>query len=665
MNCKICGNNLPDNAVFCGQCGTRIERPAPVAEVPAPVVEAPAPVAEVPAPVVEVPAPVAEVPAPVAEVPAPVAEVPVPVAEVPVPVAEIPAPVAEVPAPEQPVPPMYGQPMEPTYGQPMPGYDPAMYGYAPPQKPRNLKWLKITGIIVAVLVLLGAAYFIFKDSIDSLFVKIQSPEKQLQYAYTHMLSDVGDELGDYYTMALTGSTEDAGMKGSMELELSKDLLSQLGMKDLPKVIMDYELGQQNGSQIAFKTTIKGNQTALFSVNMYMDMAENTMTLEMPGLVDGAVEVDLQGTEMELPSTGDMTSLMGMGDMLTGMLPEEDVMVDLFSDLAKVALEEITEVKESDATFTAGGVSEELTCLETTVDTELLSRMAVAVLEEVKVNPHVQKIIDNVNQSMGSLMSMMGGGVNLKTEFDKAIDEVIAQMKAIPGGNQTLFVLRTYVNSSIEIAAVEIDAGDTLIRFGEAKDGNKFGFECSVSAVSPTDKTKKTMVALIGSGTDADGDISGRFQLQAEGENMISITCTDFDVDGLTDGELDGAFEVTFGPKLLNEMGVNGLAFGVDVDGSDEELKMTWTVRMNGTTVATLRMTGKEANVSADAPIATTDDPGAWGASIDTKALEKKLEALGVPSEVMQALFGINTGDYPMILPETGQAVPYTSYTYGH
>lgn len=79
MKCHVCGLELPENAVFCGNCGAKVI-PVAAEPVPAPVVEEVIPEAPViePAPVVEEPA-VAEVfqeePAPVAEpVMEPVAE---------------------------------------------------------------------------------------------------------------------------------------------------------------------------------------------------------------------------------------------------------------------------------------------------------------------------------------------------------------------------------------------------------------------------------------------------------------------------------------------------------------------------------------------------------------------------------------------------------------
>ena len=54
MFCKNCGNQLPDNALFCGSCGTKVEAPAapqqPAYEAPQPAPQQPAYVAPQPAP---------------------------------------------------------------------------------------------------------------------------------------------------------------------------------------------------------------------------------------------------------------------------------------------------------------------------------------------------------------------------------------------------------------------------------------------------------------------------------------------------------------------------------------------------------------------------------------------------------------------------------------
>ena len=54
MFCKNCGNQLPDNALFCGSCGTKVEAPAapqqPAYEAPQPAPQQPTYVAPQPAP---------------------------------------------------------------------------------------------------------------------------------------------------------------------------------------------------------------------------------------------------------------------------------------------------------------------------------------------------------------------------------------------------------------------------------------------------------------------------------------------------------------------------------------------------------------------------------------------------------------------------------------
>ncbi|MBO4450408.1 MAG: zinc ribbon domain-containing protein [Clostridiales bacterium] len=131
MFCKNCGSTLPDNATFCGNCGTPVAAPAPADAAPA---AAPAPVAEV--------APVAEA-APVAPVEAVPVAAPAPVEAVPV------APVEAVPSPVPPVMPGEGMPpMAPV--SPAPGMAaPA----APAAAPKKNKWL--------LPVIIGGSAFIF------------------------------------------------------------------------------------------------------------------------------------------------------------------------------------------------------------------------------------------------------------------------------------------------------------------------------------------------------------------------------------------------------------------------------------------------------------------------------------------------------------------------
>ena len=154
--CQNCGAVNSPRAVFCTNCGSRLNAvgmapPAPPTSAPVP--PAPAPVPPAPAPVPPTPAPVSPAPptpAPVPPTPAPVSPAP----PTPAPVPPTPAPVPPTPAPVSPAPPT------PAPAPPAPAPVPPAPPPPPAPNPEQKKSNKMPIIAaIAVLVIAAGGFF--------------------------------------------------------------------------------------------------------------------------------------------------------------------------------------------------------------------------------------------------------------------------------------------------------------------------------------------------------------------------------------------------------------------------------------------------------------------------------------------------------------------------
>lgn len=258
MFCMSCGKPMSDGALFCGNCGTKVQTvvPAAPAAVPVtPIIEAVPPVAEIPvaeeatvvAPIIETPAPVAEAPVPVVEAPAPVvvaqsfvpedAQLDKTITVEPNEPVIVP-PVVQPQFPEQPPFQPYQQPQYPPQ-YPQPQYDPQyQYPYQPEyqEKPAKKSGKKVLIALVAAvaLVAIGLLLWFFVFNVNDL-------------EGTQWIGDRGD------TIIFTDDDEgywNLGLGGNQEFDYSID-------GDKLKLTFD-----DMGETVTMKYKVKGDTLTL-------------------------------------------------------------------------------------------------------------------------------------------------------------------------------------------------------------------------------------------------------------------------------------------------------------------------------------------------------------------------------------------------------------------
>ena len=253
MFCAKCGKNVGEG-MFCPSCGNRI------------IPETSGETAEMPVTPVEIPVTPAEMPVTPVETPVTPAEMPVTPAETPVTPAEIPVTPEDIPATpvEMPV-----TPVEDAFS----------FGIEKPKKKnKNKKWLKITGIVAAVLIVLGVAGYLAYP----MLLPIISPKAYAVAALKNTTSKLADNVDDAITN-IDFSSITTPKEGSMTLQLDKlDIKSGSILSDFSgkTVTMKIQTSPSDGVEVGTITLGTSGATAL-SIQFYMD--ESTITFKIPEL----------------------------------------------------------------------------------------------------------------------------------------------------------------------------------------------------------------------------------------------------------------------------------------------------------------------------------------------------------------------------------------------
>jgi len=482
--------------------------------------------------------------------------------------AEQPTPVVETPAAESAV----QAPTAPVQETPTPG-----------GKLRSLprKWLVI-GAVVLIFALAVAA------AIGGAAASLVSPQKQLLLAYAGAVSDVMEVTGQRYDHGLEAAEKGAVVNTSAELQVTELVLTQaLGMDPgLNSVKLDCQAITDKEGSLGMDLTLSSGKTELLTLQVYLDAETGNVILAAPEVLPKPVVVDM-GTATEGSVEYDAAPYVAqtLRELDMTFLPEGEFLEELLPRLVKAALLEIDQVEKNKTEFTADGVTQKADCLTVTITEVTLCNMANAVLEELKTDKGIKRILTDFYQRNGELLDIPCDSA------DEFYNDVVAELTDAQEelryyeGNEELCRLHTWVNGDHEILAIQLLAGDVQVFAAKAKDGSNVGLEFNVK------EAYQSLFAIKGNGTEKNGRFSGTVTALVEYDEMVVVECMDVSTKKLEEGYLSGSFHVKLGAAAREEAGavMGGLEIRLTLDQGDKKASGKVEVILQGTTLGTLTL----------------------------------------------------------------------------
>ena len=595
MFCKYCGQELKDDAVFCGNCGKRVS-----AEEAVPEYQEPAPVYQEPTPEYQEPAPVYQEAAPV-------------------------------------------------YQEPVPAYQ------EPVTEPKKKKGKGVlTGIIIAVValaVIAAAAFMLFKDQLSDVFVRFSSPEAQQLYTYKKLAEKTADNYGD----AIVKTDEEYSGKGELAVALgdsAKSLISAAGIdvSGMESVNLAYD-ANVSADITSLDLALSYNGESLITADAVVDLKNKVMTLSVPELNDKALKLDLSDYMAEM----DESLNINVSDIVS-KLPDQELFEGLLKKYLEIALKELQGVTKEAADLTVGDITVKSNLLTTEFTEKMLGEAAVKVMEAVKEDEDIKQQFINFCELAGE------DGEESYKDFIVGIEESLASADVAELTDEVVFTLKTWVDSSFDILAVEVTAEDGVLFLGSVENNEALAAELSFES----DDTESFKVTFDGTNKRNvyDGDIAVYF----EGENMLNIACEGIDT------EADSFVgKMTLTSSYLGEAMGNELASMAEItlEGKTEGNKNTVVIGVgaSGSQLGTLTLTSEPHEFTAPKlHTDTVDDAETWAASINTESLMTKLTETGlmdIVSSVMMGSIGGYDDEYYDDEYYDDYYEDYTDYDYGY
>ncbi len=341
-------------------------------------------------------------------------------------------------------------------------------------------------------------------------------------------------------------------------------------------------------------------------------------------------------------------------LLNDIMPTEQELEQSLTQYIKTALGCIDDAKMDKTDLTIDGITNNVTQITVEVDTELMMRMAIAVLNDIKNDKNVENVINRAEKSISeNVAPVEEDSYGL---FADALDEAIKSMEETLNSsefeNEPICTLHTYINFRHEVvghAIVTDDAYGKKQKYVTATvyEGNEYRY----LAETPLGLT------VNGKGTLSGGTMSGEFissySVNDEEFDIVKITVSDYNINETRNGNLKCSMTITpmedllkqleFDDELTAFISLSDLSVKLDFDIDRSKSYTAIGISAGDNPLVTLSMESKKKDAEKiDLPAKTVtvddeDDFAAWFSTLDFGELADALEDADVPKEITQTV----------------------------
>ena len=519
------------------------------------------------------------------------------------------------------------------------------------------KWLKKATAICTAGLLSAAALSSAVYAADS----YSSIEKN---AWSEKVKEMA---GAYATSLEESQSLMSGVQGDMSLKLEDSGRSLLGF------IAPFDVSWMNDITLSTTGTFADGQTGTLmkvllndnlvcTLEYYLDPETQDIYMRIPELSDKYLKTNLkEATEQQaatieedienadIPADADSLasayseslslSASLMSD-LSASMPEATVVETLLDKYGSMLFDNLTEVDGSQATLTAGDISQECTVYEGQISAADAIKTGTDILEAAKSDEDIKKLLDSWSEKLSD-------GENLYDSFTESIDTGLDALKNTDtdDSDESYISTRIWVDENGRIAGREIslhenDTDTPVLTWQMPENGSEFGYLLSFT---PDDESD---YVLSGSG-QIDGDkLNGTYEFSTGGTVLSVIEVKDYDTASIKEGYLNGNYTVTFPAGDTEDDSLAMLEnFALVLDLSSEKTSgsVALSVESAGSTLGTLSITSG-AGETVDIPdlaslkdvcdASNDEDMNDYAATLDFTSIMENLSAAGVPDEVV-------------------------------
>ena len=437
------------------------------------------------------------------------------------------------------------------------------------KKPKKKGKKFLAAIIAAVLVLaLGVTAFASPLVNNFLCKTFMSPEKYLRHVTKRTVKSNSENISNF-TEIMKNSSVASGASYSLKATIGDSVWDLVEKSDSEAAaylnwIKEAELKGQvalDGEKIQSNNAVVVNGTELAETKMAIDIANEEMYMSLPGIMDKAVRVPIDGA-----SDVNTREVFDMIEKIQQIVPDEKTANDIIARYTDCVVSQIDKVKKSSDTIEAGGIEQKCTKLKVTITPKTAKNIAKSVLTELKNDKAVRKIVLDAANAAGESIS--------EDDYKDAITSALETIKNSDPDFED-FSFNVWANNVGEIVALGIDKDciegfDGEIFAANLQKGNKIGtvIRADVENVS---------AEFSGSAVQSGGKQNGEYMLKAKGVELLKVSIKDQDIKKIEKGLLSGTVTLQLADgisSILSDLNLSSSELAVLGNLSDLKLELT-------------------------------------------------------------------------------------------
>ena len=503
-------------------------------------------------------------------------------------------------------------------------YAPQNNAFAPKRAPQKSKKPVIIAIVAAIVVLAVIAICCIP-----MLKRAFMSEQAVMASYDR--DSIEDGLETLSSSFKTGRNNK--YSGNVEINFSDYLAAQLGkyIGNISSADISFD-AVNDEEQYGFRLNLSLSDTDIISVDVTLDVENNKAYISVPGLIDGALELDL-GEFMPEDGKASVSSIVNNASSLelsNAVIKEALAVIDAAYKAAGDA------AKAQDA-LVIDGVSQNCTVYTLSINEETAAKVVVSALQQLKKSQNIKNFVGNLVENYYEGLTKE----EIISEIDVFCDSGIESLteEGLVFGDEEAIVYNMYVSDD-EVIGRSFEVNGVKILAAAVKNGRDKAFEYSIH------QEFEGSVKFAGKGTEDKDGFTGEAVLSVYEEDMVYFEYDKFILD---DDKISGSVEISLGDGVseldlynqkLSVLATVGLK--LDFDVKDEAGKVTVGLSLMNFDLGEIVIEGTPGSdyVPAIPEKISFSDPQAFGKAIDIFALFTRLSQAGFDlSGLMSGMLG--------------------------
>ena len=432
-------------------------------------------------------------------------------------------------------------------------------------------------------------------------------------------------------------TTSADLRNLLEQMIFGADVPEMNFDFLSKINISTDMGM-DGDMQKMQMALALNNQEIIKLNVIMNMAEYIIYAAAPDLNENWIVFDGSEVMTEGSAVGVMSSAAMMA-VMSEALPDAETMTKVLDRYLSLIIPKLQNVEQSTVKLEAEGVQQECTALTLKIYEADALEICKAVLSTAKDDADLKAIIIKASEVMAEMSGTTANGAEAYADFQQMVASALSDMEDVEETDPTdPIVVTLYVDNNHKAIGAKLAMPDSV------SENCMFytytltsGDKTAVKLVLPT-----LAVEVSGSSTITDGKINGTCKVDMQGTTMATMKIENWDVNG-------GVLTITpnmemFVPGITDAFGTLALQIKLNTEGIELNVLSNGSA-MLGLALKATDSNGPDLSIPSDATDAMDSNAmNEWASNLNLQGVLDKLEAAGVPSELIEGIInGLSGG----------------------